>query len=51
VKPPIQDPSPVLERLQRKHHIVPLHGHPDYFAITDAGKQKAGQQRWWEFWR
>jgi hypothetical protein len=51
------DPSPVLDRLQRKRHIIPFYNpktgeiDPGYFIITPEGRERALAARpWWRFW-
>jgi hypothetical protein len=53
----LQDPFPVLDRLQRKRYIIPYHNldtdeiDPDYFNITPEGRARALAARpWWRFW-
>jgi hypothetical protein len=41
-----QDPYPVLERLQRERHIVPIDDDPDYFAITYDGRLAASESEY-----
>ncbi len=40
------DPYPVLERLLRERHIVPVDDDPDYFAITHEGCLAASESEY-----
>jgi hypothetical protein len=52
----VENPAPVLERLERKGQIIPLRGHSrSHIQITRDGIRAAARQpperRWWEFSR